>query len=240
MEAQAYRIEISGRPTWRFREKYVDRGNLDPFYILEFKHNSAAAGDDLMDEPLFITRLPALRVKHLTRDSSGTIGSYWRDIDNTTLLARLDRFMTMYRHDYLQPPGDKGEHGGLHREHDRFAKKRFLYRITSPRKQVIGIGSQMYAGFGAIIGTVYDEEGKPLPGAIIELERSDQTLARRTQAEGEFWFSKAATGKHSIRVKGRTCTIKIIETLEFGNIKGWLADAVDPDADGVGISRVHV
>lgn len=226
-EIQAFRSQIQANQQWYIREKYVDRAQMDPFYILLFTHQLEDRGDDLMGEPLFTTRSTALTVKRLTRLPEGTDRSYWRPINRDELIARLDRFMTMYREDFLQPPGFRGDLHNPRQEHQRFREKRFLYRVGSRQREFIGIGSKMFAGsplLGAIRGKVTDESGAPLVGVTVEVVSTGGTVSRQTMDEGLFWFSRVQPGNYRVRVKDRACVVQVIEYEEFGNVKGWIAD----------------
>jgi hypothetical protein len=223
-EIQAFRQEVNARDQWFIREKYVDRAQMDPFYILLFTHQLEDRGDDLMGEPLFATRATALTVKRLTRLPEGTDRSYWRPITRDDLIARLDRFMTMYREDFLQPPGYIGDRQTTSRHHPRFRNKRFLYRIGSPGRSIIGVGSQRFANrenCGALRGRVVDENGRPLVGAAVELISETRPLRRITSEGGLFWFSRVPFGNYNLSVVGKSCIIRISQE-EFGNARGTL------------------
>ncbi|MCP5051992.1 MAG: carboxypeptidase regulatory-like domain-containing protein [bacterium] len=227
-EVRAFREEIKRGERWYIREKYVDRGKAsDPFYILQFRDKIEDPGDDLMGEPLFATRSAALKVKRITRQKEGTNGSYWQPIAADELMGRLERFMTMYRDDFLQPPGYYGDMYKPKQEHPRFKEKRFLFRIGSGRREIISVGSKMFAGhplFGALRGQVMDENGASIVGVIVELVSDEETISRTTQDEGLFWFSKVQPGKYNLHIKGRGCEVKDIQYEEFGNVKGWVSD----------------
>lgn len=223
-EIQAFRREVSAGNQWYIREKYVDRGPLDPFYILQFTNRVEERGDDLMGEPLYASRSAALTVKRLTRLPEGTDRSYWRAIARDDLIGRLDRFMTMYREDFLQPPGFRGDLHNPNQQHQRFREKRFLYRVCSPNKEIIGVGSQKFANmedFSAIRGIVRDDNGIPLAEATVELVTNTATFQRVTGEEGEFWFSRISPGRYTLRVSGRDAHIAISKE-NFGNVQGTL------------------
>jgi hypothetical protein len=226
-EIQAFRSEIQTSQQWYIREKYVDRAQMVPFYILLFTRQVEDRGDDLMGEPLFTTRSTALTVKRLTRLPEGMDRSYWRPITRDELISRLDRFMNMYREDYLQPPGFRGDLHNPDQQHEMFREKRFLYRIGIGQRELIGIGSKMFAGsplLGAVRGKVMDESGAPLSGVTVELVSPAGNMTRRTWGDGLFWFSRVQPGNYRIRIKDRDCVVQIIEYEEFGNVKGWIAD----------------
>lgn len=228
-EIQAFRQEVNARNQWFSREKYVDRGPMDPFYILLFTRQVEDRGDDLKEEPLFATRKAALSVKHMTRlpGEKNNDRFYWKPIKKEELIARLDRFMTMYREDYLQPPGCRGDLHNPKQQHEKFKERRFLYRIGCGKKELIGIGSKMFAGsplLGAVHGKVTDESGAPLVGVTVELVSTAGNISRKTQKDGFFWFSRVQPGNYRVRVKDRVCVVQIIEYEEFGNVRGWIAD----------------
>jgi hypothetical protein len=226
-EIQAFRREIETREQWFIREKYVDRCQLDPYYIILFTHQVEDRGDDLMQEPLFNSRYSALTVKHITRQPAAGDRQYWKPINKTELTARLDRFMTMYLEDYLQPPGYRGDLHNPNQQHEKFREKRFVYRIGGGRKELIGIGSKMFAGspmLGAVRGKVMDESGAPLVGVTVELVAAAGNITRQSREGGIVWFSRVQPGTYHLRVRDRTCTVRIIEYEEFGNVKGWIAD----------------
>lgn len=226
-EIQGFRREAAASNAWYFRERYIDRCRLDPFYILEFKDRVEEQGDDLFDEELFQTSSAPLRVVCMTRGRSGSDYSYWQQTDRSYLIERLDNFLTMFREDYLQPPGAKGELYNSRNRHEIFREKRFLFEVRSPRKGIIGTGPKKFAGLGigAVRGQVTDENGAALAGAVVELIAGSETLARRTDENGLFWFSRVPPGRHRIRVRGaQSCLVQVIEQEWFGNVKGWLAD----------------
>jgi hypothetical protein len=218
--------EAQTQEEWLFRETYVDRCFLEPYYILEFRSRESEPGDDLYDQELFGTDKPYLSFICLTREAKTPGGTYWKEISRSALLSRLDNFTTMYMGDYLQPAGYRGD---LHRpreRHEIFNEKRFIYKIQSPRDRVVSIGSRMYAGFraGAVCGTVFDENAVGLDGIKVELLVKDKSLTRQTSHGGLFWFSRIPVGPSKIRIKERSCVVRVIRYDEFGSLKGWLAD----------------
>jgi hypothetical protein len=225
-EIHSFRREVSRGATWFFRERYIDRCRLDPFYILEFKDTAGERGDDTWNEELFQTRYRHLRAVCMTRERTGTDTSYWREIPKNSLIQRLDNFLKMFREDYLQPPGFRGDIFRPENKHDIFNQKKFLFEIRSPRKSIIGVGPKMYAGLGigAIRGQVTDENGKSIAGAIVELITAKEKKVRKTNADGLFWFSKIPPGKYIVRVSENRCKVQVIREEYFGNAKGWIAD----------------
>lgn len=226
-EIQAFCREINTRDQWFTREKYVDRCRLDPYYIILFTPEIEDRGDDLMEEPLFNTKYNALTVKHITRQPARGDRAYWKPVNKVELTARLDRFLTMYMEDYLQPPGYRGDLYNPDHRHDKFKEKRFLYRIAGPGKEITGTGSKMFAGspmLGAVRATVMDQSGAPLAGVTVELVSPAGKDTRESREDGVVWFSRIQPGTYHVLVTGRTCTVKIVEYQEFGNIKGWIAD----------------
>lgn len=225
-EINTYRQELNSSPRWHFRENYIDRGVLDPFYTIEFNSQLEDAGDDLYHAPLFTTPYPYLRGVCLTREQPANEPTYWKKIARDKLVQRLERFLKMFREDYLQPPGAKGDLYSPQHQHELFKEKRFLFEIRSPRRSIIGVGPKMYAGLGigAIRGQVTGDNNQPLANAIVELVAGEKTIARITNQGGLFWFSRVPPGKHRIRVRARSCIVQVIEETYFGNVKGWLAD----------------
>lgn len=225
---QDYRREVASAGTWYFREKYIDRGPRDPFYILELRGSVEDPGDDTFDEELFQTRTPALRFVSMTRSRSASDYAYWQRIDPGRLIARLDNFLAMFRGDYLQPPGTKADRGDSRSSHEILRGRRFLFEIRSPRQTITGVGPKKYAGLGlgAIRGKLIDETGAPLVGAVVELVAGQQTVSRRTEAGGLFWFSRVPPGRYVLRVRGRqSAQVRIVAEEYFGNVRGWLTDA---------------
>lgn len=236
-----FRREVAAAPRWLFREKYVDRGPLDPFYILDYRAESelADAGDDLMGEPLFATALPGVTVKRMTREPEADSGGYWRPIEAGDLTYRLDRFLTMYREDYLQPPGYRGDLHDPSYQHPRFEKRKFVYRVGPSDSAVVGVGSRMFAGqglFGAICGQLMDEVGQPLEGVEVVLATGTETLRRTSAAKGRFWFSRVAPGRVSLGVPGRNAGTQTRQTEEFGAARGWVATSDGRPLDGIEVT----
>ncbi|MES1241362.1 MAG: carboxypeptidase-like regulatory domain-containing protein [Acidobacteriota bacterium] len=224
---QDYRREVASAGTWYFREKYIDRGPRDPFYILDFRSSVEDPGDDTLDEELFQTRTPALRFVSMTRSRTAGGHAYWQRIDPGRLIARLDNFLAMFREDYLQPPGTRADRGDARSSHEILRGRRFLFEIRSPRHTLTGVGPQMYAGLGlgAVRGRLADETGAPLAGAIVEIVAGEQTISRTTDPGGLFWFSRVPPGRYALRVKDKPgCQVRIVAEESFGNVRGWLTD----------------
>jgi hypothetical protein len=237
---QELRREAAQASTWYCRERYIDRGALEPFYILEFRSAPEDRGDDTLDEELFQTARPGLRFVSMTRAKSGSGHAYWQELGRNELIERLDRFLIMFREDYLQPPGARGELHAPRLKHELFPERRFLFELRSPNKRITGVGPKKYAGqgIGAIRGRVLDETGVPLAGALVELLIGPTTLCRETDAGGIFWFSRVPPGKRSLRVRGRQgCQLRITAEESFGNVQGWL---LDPDGGPVEHTEVKL
>lgn len=233
-EIARFQGELGQASSWRYREKYVDRGALlDPFYILEVRAPAGDDGDDLMDEPLFATRAPALAIKHITRHGRPGDADYWRTIDSAGARVRFDRFFEMYRGGYLEPPGFRDEHDGARRGHARLEGKRFVFRLQSPARTVVGLGPATHAGGGAVYAVV-KRDGQPLASTDIELRLSDGgIIKRRSDDQGRFWIARVPAGTHTLRVPGHALTAEI--TAEpFGCVRGQVT------AQGAGAAGVRV
>lgn len=237
-EIDALRREVAAAPSWRYREKYVDRGRVQPpFYILDFRDAGDEAGDDLLDEPLFATRSAALRVKHVTRRREAGSEDYWQLIHAAALDAQLGRFFEMYRDGYLQPPGARTAPAGEPRPHPRFDGKRFVFRLRSPSRTIVGVGPAGVSGEGAVRGVVC-KDGRPLGGAEVELCLDDglSILRRSADAEGRFWFARVPAGNHRLHVRGHALTAEI-KVEPFGCVRGRV---LDPTAQPVVGARVEL
>jgi len=225
-EMRGFRSEVLAADSWAFRESYFDRGALDPYYILEFRSAVDDPGDDLYDQALVGTAHPALRVVNMTRDASGGGESYWRPIPKRALVGRLDRFISMFWDDCLQPPGHKGDRLAPSTAHDIFERKRFLFEIRSPRKGIIGVGPKSFAGVGdagAVCGQVLDRETlEPLDEVTVQLTSQGQSLSRVTRNGGLFWFSRVPAGRSQLRVLNHTCIVTVSAGHPFGSVRGWL------------------
>ena len=239
-QIQGYRREVAAARSWYFREKYIDRGPGDPFYILEFRESVQEPGDDILDEELFQTRKPGFRFVSMTRSKSGSGYAYWQQIDSDRLLKRLDSFLTMFREDYLQPPGAKADRNDPRSTHEIFRNKRFLFEIRSPRKSITGVGPKKYAGqgIGAIRGKLTDETGAPLVGAIVDLVVGQQTISRRTAAEGVFWFTRVPPGKYTLRVRDKSCQVRVVAYEYFGNVRGQITDPAGSPLENMEIKLI--
>jgi hypothetical protein len=249
-ELARFQGELAQAPDWRYREKYVDRGEaLEPFYILDFRAAGSDTGDDLMDEPLFATRMAALQVKHVTRDGAPGTPGYWRPITPAALGARLDRFLEMFRGGYLQPPGWRDEYDGARRTHERIEGRRFLFRVQSPTRTIVGRGPSAHAGVGAVQGVI-TKDGAPLAAADVELALADgSVLRRRTDAQGRFWISRVPAGAHRLRVPGHAMSttvtfepfgcVRADVTNQSGAAAGIRVELVAPDAEIFGAVSDH-
>lgn len=238
-EMAALRAEVAAAPRWFFREKYVDRGPLDPFYILDYRAEAEVedAGDDLMGEPLFATRSRALAVKRITRERSAEEGGYWQPIAGADLVGRLERFMTMYREDYHQPPGTRGDLLKPELQHPRFEAKRFLFRIGTEGRKLLGVGPKMFAGlareFAALLGTVTDQAGVPLRGITVEIIGSHSRAQRVTRSDGQFFFSRLLPGNYRIRFGGTQFVVSQENGETFGRLRARVTDAQHQPLIGV-------
>ena len=207
---------------WQVREEYIDRGILDPYYILMIRKPEHEKLDDVWNQKVFKSEQAGFsfvnRTSHCTQD-------YWCDINTRALIERLDGFKASYDLNKLQPPGLKGDIFDPKEPHEIFKNKRYIYDLITPFKSLTGIGPSMYAmGPGAVCGTVYDMESQPKNGVVVELKIGEETFSRRTKNGGLFWFSKVPSGSYTVSVKGYNCTLQIIRRDEHGNIKGWLTD----------------
>jgi hypothetical protein len=219
---QLIKRETRKASQWQFREEYIDRGVLDPYYILKIRKPEHDTLDDLGEQQLFQGSRQEFSYVNRTVQSTQ---AYWSDVDANRLGERLDRFRDMYESNTLQPPGLKADLIEPKVAHQVFEKRRFVFEILSPFKNLTGIGPNMYAlGLGAVCGTVYSPTGSPLDRATVELCTVEETLVRVTKDGGLFWFSKVPSGNYVVKVKDRGCVIEIIRRDEFGNIKGWLTD----------------
>lgn len=218
--------EIRKSPVWQFREEYIDRGILDPFYIIKIRKHEHDKGCDLADQKLFGTKKAELSYVCRTANVSNNKNNYWQVISSKGLMSLLDNFKSMYDKNMLQPPGLRGDLCNPKDKHEGFHKKRFIYEILSPFKNLTAIGPDMYGiSPGAVCGTVYDENKEPLDGVIVELVKGDKIINRKTKDGGLFWFSRLSSGDYKISVKDRSsCTVQVIRRDEFGNIKGWVTD----------------
>lgn len=219
---QIIKRELIKSPSWQYREEYIDRGILDPYYILKIRKPEHDKLDDTGNQSLFKTKTSGLSYVCRTSDSRT---SYWLDIKNSHLIKHLENFKHLYDVNKLQPPGKWGDLGNPDKDHKVFPERRFIYEIISPFKTLVGIGPNMYAtGPGAVCGTVFNKNGQPLDGVVVEISNDKETLTRETRNGGLFWFSKVQSGKYQLKVKKHTCIVQVIRHDEFGNIKGWLTD----------------
>jgi hypothetical protein len=208
------RTALSRAPKWRYCEKYVDRGHrADPFYLLDITAIEQHPGNSELDEPLFRTHIPGLRIKQFTRANDSS-GQYFQVIETTALGERLDRFLAMYRANELQPPGRIGQ-----REHDVFQMRRFIYRLCMPGTEIVAIGPAAFAGRGAVRGRV-SVGGAPVAGLAIELRLGEGPPLRRTSdGDGRFLFSRVPAGRHSLFIEGYELTLTP-SSEPFGRVRG--------------------
>lgn len=208
--------------SWQFREEYVDRWMLDPYYILMIRHPEDDKLDDVWNQKVLKSAQSGFSYVHRTSKCSK---DYWCDVNIRDLIGRLDLFKESYDLNRLQPPGLKGDLFEPRDPHQVFEKKRYIYELLTPFKFLTGIGPSMYAmGPGAVCGTVYDLDNRPLDGVKVELLMEEEVLSRRTKNGGLFWFSKVPSGTYKVTVKQYACTVQVIRRDAFGNIKGWLTD----------------
>jgi hypothetical protein len=214
--------ELRKAQVWQFREEYIDRNILDPYYIIMIRRPEADRLDDTGNQKVFQTKNQGLSYVNRTAQTGKY---YWDDMDAKELMRRLDHFKKLYDANKLQPPGLKGDVVEPREQHRVFEKKRFIYEIISPFKKLTAIGPNMFAiGPGAVCGTVYNETGSPLDDATVVLVKEKETITRKTQNGGLFWFSKVSAGKYIVRVKDRKCIVRVLRNDEFGNISGWVSD----------------
>lgn len=221
-ELIAIQKKIHPNGDYFFREKYVDRGTYDPFYILRIKTEINAEGDDLLDEPLYATGLQFCQIKYLCRESNGLNQGYWKAITGSTLNKRINRFLDMFRYDYIQPPGTRSTLNGTKESHPQLKGKRYLYEISSPWKTITGIGPSGFTGMltdGAIRGQITDLNGNPASNIEIELVMPNQTLTRKSEEGGLFWFAKIPKGTYRLRLPYYSGQIHLFYE-PFGLVKG--------------------
>jgi len=230
-------IESNLKNSWWIREKYIDLGrNNNPIFSIDFTDNVKEPGDDLLDEPLFNSAHPHLKIKLMTRLKYGAGRSYWLMIKKDELITRLDRFLSMYRENYIQPPGNRSITKGIIRPHPRIEGRCFNYQITSPGHKIVGIApKKCVETLGAISGRVLDKSENPLSGVKVELrlektvnEKKDAFIIHRTtNAKGQFWFSKIPLGdniKGFLKIKEKQIKINMLKLEPFGKIRGKLLD----------------
>jgi hypothetical protein len=99
---------------------------------------------------------------------------------------------------------------------------------------------------GAVLGTVQDADGRPLPGAAVELRRigTDETLHARTAAGGDYRLDRAPAGEYELRVSSpgfhvevrRGAFVHVGQTtrFDFRLVPGASADQVDSRAEDSG------
>lgn len=238
-EIYTFRKEIESNPreSWWIREKYIDLGRSNtPMYCLNFRDNIRNPGDDLLDEPLFASSHQHMNIKLMTRFKHGADKPYWFSIKKDELIGRLYRFLSMYKENYVQPPGNRSISEGIIRPHPRIEGRCFNYQITSPGHMVVGVGPKRCAEtFGAISGKVLDESKDPISGIQLELRvekivnNNQETLIinRNTNDKGQFWFSKIPLGenvKSLLKVKDKLIEVSILKQESFGKVRGKILD----------------
>ncbi|HWO24699.1 MAG TPA: carboxypeptidase-like regulatory domain-containing protein [Kofleriaceae bacterium] len=207
--------------SWHFREVYVDRGQQDPYYLMDWKPVGGDAGDFVFDQPLLACRAPALKAITLTHDRQGAQRPAWETLTGIEVAGRLDRFMALYRDDKLQPPGTKQGWTTSSSLHATFERRRFLFHLRSHTTAVAGVGPSCFVGGEAsLCGQVRDATGSPAGGVVVELVCPGGVLRRTTQADGHFWFSRVPPGLHKLRLPNRQLHARILDRLPYGLVTG--------------------
>lgn len=225
-EMDSFRREVEDKEVsqWYLCEIYEDRAKLDPFYTLEFHSDVDDPGDDLRNAKLFRVS-STLSANTITRAKEPQCKDYWQPVSREELLGRLDRFMTMYNENYIQPPGCWGQPFDATQEHPRFKGKRFLFKITSPSRPITGIGPKMFAG-SIITGRLCDENEIPLANKTLILKQDDKEVDCQTTDEaGLFRFEGLGSGAYQIEVPGYHINAR---TIVGGSIQGNLTDVPWP------------
>lgn len=208
---------------WQYREEYIDRSILDPYYLLMIRWPETDLQDNTWNQELFQTAKPGVSFVNRTALSGKT---YWQNAAIQDVANKLLQFKEHFDHNRFQPPGLTGDLHHPKQAHEVFSKRRFIYEIRSPFETLTGIGPSMFAlSAGAVCGTVYDQNGQPLDDVVISLSQGDQKLTRTTKDGGLFWFSKVSAGQYTLKVEGKSCIVRLLRRDEFGHIKGWLTDA---------------
>lgn len=204
-EIEAFRAEINAKPdvNWWFNEKYVDCGkDTEPYYIIEFSDQIEDCGDELNDEQLFTTAYPYLKIKSMTRERDATTGGYWCPIDSTQLIARLDRFLSMYKQDYVQPPGSRLFVSGSVKAHPKLRDKCFFFQISSQSRRITGKGPNVCAqDSGKMVKEFTSEEWKKI---MLQLNAKPEEYGLPKQKDGTVLlasFNIRNLGKASSRTK---------------------------------------
>jgi hypothetical protein len=235
-EIQSYRDEITLSNQWYLREAYYDFGGVtDPHYCIIFCNNVDDPGDIVMDAPLLATNRQELGYVNLTCFTIANNREYWQPVGPELLIQRLERFLTMNRENYLQPPGGTGDLYGASNPHPQFRGMRFLYQLGSPSRCITGTGPAMFAGTGscgALRGQLLGDNQSPLQGVTVELVLQQENnnnptlLTRETGENGLFWFSRVPAGTYNLRVHGeeRVYGIRVLkdEPEPFGIVEGRL------------------
>lgn len=207
---------------WQFREEYIDRGILDPYYILKIREPRRDKEDDLWEQKVWQGENPGFSYVHRTTHSSK---NYWCDISTRALIEQLNGFKEDYDQNRFQPAGFKGDLFEPRQPHKVFEERRFVYELLTPFKNLTGIGPSMYAlGRGAVCGTVIGSDGVPMDDVKVQLQMGDEKLVRTSGKGGLFWFSKVQPGTYKVTVDEQPCTLQVIRRDEFGNIEGWVTD----------------
>ena len=236
-EIYTFRKEIDSNPSknWWIKEKYINLGSNNlPIYIIEFSDKIDVLGDDLLDEPLVASNHPFLHFKSISSLQSEVKRMYWQPVEKIELITRLYRFLSMYKENYLQPPGTRSITKGIHRPHPRLRGLCFTYKISSPGHTIIGIGPKKCSEkLGAVTGRVIDDSKNPLNGIqvilnVVKAEKSILFFKQETNKNGEFWFSKIPSGynlQHFICIEGKQSRNIVIDQKPFGKIQGKIYDA---------------
>lgn len=207
--------------SWHFREVYVDRGQQDPYYLMDWKPVGDDAGDFVYDQPLFASRAPALKAITLTHDRQGPRRPAWETLTGVEVAGRLDRFMALYRDDKLQPPGTKQGTTGPGEPHAIFNRRRFLFHLRSPATAVAGVGPACFARAEASLsGRVLDAAGSPAGGVVVELVVPGGVLRRTTLPDGRFWFSRVPPGVHMLRLPDWQLRAQRLDQRPYGQVTG--------------------
>ncbi len=207
---------------WQFRQEYIDRGILDPYYILKIREPKPDKKDDLWEQKVWQGENPGFSYVHRTTHSAK---NYWCDISTQALIERLNAFKEDYDQNRFRPAGFKGDLFEPRQPHEVFEERRFVYELLTPFKNLTGIGPSMYAlGRGAVCGTVIGSDGIPIDDVKIQLQMGDEKIVRTSGKGGLFWFSKVPAGTYKLTVDEQPCTLQVIRRDEFGNIQGWVTD----------------
>ena len=124
-----------------FREKAVYVPSGDSYYMIHVHEEIKQQRDDLLGEWLFSTEDPARKIKHLCRYPFSEDYAYWKSIPGVDVSTRLQRFLTMYRENYLQFPCSHDLRIAKKNQAPKLKRYKYLFEIHSPWKKLCG-----YAG----------------------------------------------------------------------------------------------